>query len=342
MDMMKKLLSVILFLTLWSSVVSADDNKLYLYDWTEYIPTQLLEKFTEETGIEVVSSTYDSNEEMFDMLSLTGGNGYDLVVPSGYYVGMMAVKKLLRPIDRKKLLNYANLDQSLLGNNPEYGVPYCWGATLLVVDSSKIDPETLKSWKDLLRPEFAGKTLFVDDLRDAFGVALYALGYSINTQEREEIVAAYEWLRKLLPGMKLLDSETIISELSTGNYLAAVVYGADVLTIQQERPEFKAVYPSEGVPLWVDCFAIPRGAKHVDSAYKFIDFMLREDVNRVVVEEIMYSTPNKEVLKGIDEKMRLNRVFNPTPAELGKSVFLDYVGKTQEIYERYWRMLQQQ
>ncbi len=340
--MKKKILGMILLLLALLPVATADDNVLYLYDWTDYIPASLLDKFTQETGIKIIGSTYDSNEEMFEALSVTGGNGYDLVVPSGYYVGMMAAKKLLQPIDRKRLHNYVNLDPALLGNNPEYGVAYCWGTTLLLVDSSKIAPATVNSWNDLLKPEFAGKTLFVDDLRDAFSVALYALGYSINTQERAEIVAAYDWLRQLLPGIKLLDSESIISELNAGAYLAAVVYGADVLTIQKERPEYKAIYPREGVPLWVDCFAIPRGAKHVDSAYKFIDFMLREDVSRVVVDEIMYSTPNKVVLAGIDEKLRLNRVFNPTPAELGKSVFIDYVGKTQEIYERYWRMLRQE
>ena len=332
---------LVLFFICFSLACSADENILYFYNWYDYIPEKIVKQFSEETGIRVISSYYDSNEEMFDTLSLTNGNGYDVVVPSGYFVSMMVQKKLLRKLDLSCLQNYKNLDKLRLGMNPEYSVPYCWGGTLLLVDSSVTDPATIKGWGDLLRPEFSGKILVIDDLRDVFSIALYSLGYSINTRKQAEIAAAYNWLKVLKSRVEFVSSEYISDKIIAEKPALAVVYNGDALTVQKDFPEYVAVFPAEGVPLWLDCFVIPKGAKHVTNAYKFIDFILRTDISKVIVEDIFYSTPSLATLELLDESLRNNRVLIPRRKDIGDSEYIDYVGKSFMIYQRYWKMLKQ-
>ena len=340
--MKSTLLFLILSFMSLSFSCSAEENILYFYNWYDYIPEKIVEQFSQETGIKVISSYYDSNEEMFDTLSITNGNGYDLVVPSGYFVSMMVADNLLRKIDVSKLQNYRNLDKLRLGVNPQYSIPYCWGATVLLIDSEVVDPEKVKSWGDLLRPEFGGKTLIVCDLRDVFSIALSVLGYSINTRKQAEIAEAYNWLKVLKPQVKFVSSENIVDLVTENRPALAVLYNGDALSVQHDLPAYTVVFPQEGVPLWIDCFVIPKGAKHVDNAYKFIDFILRSDISKIIVEEIFYSTPSKTVLELLDESLRENRVLVLKEEDIGDSEFIDYVGKAFAIYERYWKMLNQE
>lgn len=338
---MKKLFILIILLFACCALQArADHNVLYLYNWYDYIPDNVITQFTNETGIEVYYSTYDSNEEMFETLSVTGGNGYDVVVPSGYFVSMMVEKGLLRKIDKSRLTNYDNLDKKRLGANPDYCVPYFWGSTLLIVNSKVIDPESITSWNDLMNPKLAGNILLIDDLRDVFSIALYSLGYSINTQNRDEIRDAYEWLKKLLPFVKHFTSEKVSDLVVNENLAAAIMYNGEALGVQEDKPEYIAVYPKEGVPLWLDCLSIPKGAKNVDNAYKFIDFLLRPDINKVITEEVLYSTPNKVAFELLDDKIKNNKIIYPTDKEIGRSEFLSTVEKALPIYERYWKMLE--
>ncbi len=338
--MMKKLLlSLILLFVFCAPQARADHNVLYLYNWYDYIPDSVIKQFTKETGIEVLYSTYESNEDMFETLSLTGGNGYDVVVPSGYFVSMMVQRGLLRKIDKSRLANYENLDEKRLGANPDYCIPYFWGSTLLLVNSKIIAPENITSWNDLFKPELAGNIFIIDDLRDVFSIALYSLGYSINTQNRDEIRDAYEWLKKLLPLVKNFSSEKIEDTVVNESFAVALMYNGEALGVQKKRPEYIPVYPKEGVPLWLDCLAIPKGAKNVENAYKFIDFILRPDINKVITEEVLYSTPNKAAFELLDAEITDNKIIYPTDNEIGRSEFLGSVEKALPIYERYWKML---
>ena len=144
---------------------SAFANKLYVYNWTDYVPSDLVAQFTKETGVEIIYSTFESNEEMYAKLKLTEntGSGYDLVFPSSYYVNKMIKENMLQPLDKSKLSNLKQVPKHLLNKefDPEnkYSLPYVYGLTGIEVNSDDIDPKTITSWADLWKPEFKHKVL---------------------------------------------------------------------------------------------------------------------------------------------------------------------------------------
>ncbi len=339
MKIITLLVIMLCLVCVFSMPAKAAESVLYVYNWSDYMPQEVLDKFTKETGIRVIYSTYESNEAMYDMVSVTSGNGYDIVVPSGYFVSMMVEDGMLRKLDKGKLSNYKYLDKNRLGSNPDYAIPYCWGSTLMLVNSNYIDSATITSWNDLLKPEFAGKIVMYDDLRDVFSVALYALGYSINTHNIDEIKEAYEWLRRLKPRLQDVKFDTLQSAFENGDAVVGLIYNGIALQLSATVPGLEAIYPKEGVSLWIDCLAIPKGSKNVDNAYKFIDFLLRPEINKMVVEKYYYSTPNVKTFDLLDKELKENNVINPTQQDLGLSVFTDYVGDALPIYEKYWAKL---
>ncbi len=177
----------------------AADKELYFYNWSEYIPNEVLEDFTKETGIKVYYSTYESNESMYAKLK-TQGSGYDLVVPSTYFVSKMRKEGMLQKIDKSKLPHFKDLDPNYL-NKPfdpsnNYSIPYIWGATGIGVNADMMNPNELHSWNDFWDEKWQGQLMMMDDSREVFHIALTKLGYSANTTNPEEIKAAYEELKK--------------------------------------------------------------------------------------------------------------------------------------------------
>ncbi|MGZ8245221.1 extracellular solute-binding protein, partial [Methylomagnum sp.] len=168
-----------------ASLAHAEPPEIRFYNWSDYLPEELLEQFTAETGIRVRYSTYDSNEAMYAKLKLLRGEGYDLAVPSTYYVDKLRKESLLLPLDRAKLPGLKNLDARLLNKSFDpgnaYSLPYMWGSTGIVVNAGKIDPAKVQSWADLWRPEFKRNLLLPNDVREVFFVGLRALGYSGNS-----------------------------------------------------------------------------------------------------------------------------------------------------------------
>ena len=191
---------------------AANTETLNLYNWSEYMPQEILDGFTKETGIQVNYTTFDSNEAMYAKLKLLDDSSqYDLAIPSTYYVEKMAKEGLLQELDKSKLSNFKNLDTSFTNTkvDPEnkYSIPYMWGSTGLAINGDVIDPATVNSWNDLWRPEYKGQVMLMNDMREVFGMALLTLGYSGNSSNPEEIKAAYQKLTTLMPNVKTFNSD---------------------------------------------------------------------------------------------------------------------------------------
>lgn len=345
------LLGVLYALVLCASVMAppaqaAPANKnagqVIVYNWSEYIPQDVLDKFTEETGIKVVYSTFEANEAMYAKLKLLRGKGYDVVVPSGYFVQIMAQNKLLQALDLSKIPNIANIDDRMRGLEFDpanrYSVPYMWGAAGLAYNKKYI-PTPLTKWADLLRPEFKGKIILTDDLRDAFSLALRARGITINTRKQEEIAQGFEFLTALKPSVRIFDVTAIKQALISGEVWLGPIWNGDFLVAREENPDLEYVFPEEGAVLWVDNFAIPSGAENLENAYAFINFMLRPEVAKRAIEEYKYSSPNREAIKLLSQEMRDNRILNPGPEELKNAEFTASVGEALSIYEKFWERL---
>lgn len=342
-----KLIWVAVLATLLTTACSDNSGgtgeKVVIYNWTEYIPEDVLRQFTRETGIQVEYATYESNEAMYSKLKLLDGKGYDLAVPSTFFVERMHKEGLLQPIDKSLLSNYRNLDPAHLNKpydpNNVYSVPYLWGSTSIAVNGDDIDPSSITSWKDLWKPEFAGKLMIMDDVRDNFHVGLRVAGFDNNSKDEAEIEAAYQALKSLWPSIKMINSDSPKSPLIKGEVSLGIIWNGEAYMAQPELPNLQYIYPEEGAVLWVDSFVIPKGAENVENAHKFIDFMLRAESARAAIEELGYAAPNIPGRELLDEALRNNKIIFPDNEDIARGSYHQDLGETVLIYERYWERL---
>ncbi|HSX52717.1 MAG TPA: extracellular solute-binding protein [Cellvibrio sp.] len=318
-------------------------QKVVIYNWTEYIPAAVLEQFTKETGIEVEYATYESNEAMYAKIKLMDGKGYDIAVPSTFYVEKMRKEGLIQPIKKELLKNYGNLDANMMNKpydpNNDFSVPYLWGATSIAVNNKDVDASKITKWADLWKPEYAGKLMIMDDVRDNFYVGLRVAGFQNNSTNEEEIKAAYEKLKALWPSIKVINSDSPKTPLIQGNVSIGAIWNGEAYMAQQEMEDLQYIYPEEGAVLWVDSFVIPKGAANLDNAHKFIDFMLRAESAKAAIEELGYAAPNTAGIALLDEALRTNKTVFPSAEDIAKGSFHQDLGDTVLVYEKYWELL---
>ncbi|WP_242678594.1 ABC transporter substrate-binding protein [Psychrobacter pygoscelis] len=325
---------------------TATGETLNLYNWSEYMPQQIIDGFEEETGIEVNYTTFDSNEAMYAKLKLLDDSSqYDLAVPSTYYVEKMAKQGLLQEIDKSKLTNFNNLDTSFLNTkvDPEnkYSIPYLWGSTGLAINGDVVDPASVNSWSDLWQPDFAGQVMLTNDMREVFGMALMSLGYSGNSTDPNEIKAAYDKLTKLMPGVKTFNSDAARMPYIEGETNVGMIWNGEAVMANDEGlTSLQYKYPREGAILWMDNFVIPKNAAHTDAALKFIDYILRPENAQIISDEIGYATPNKAAREQMPDEIKNNPAIYPDTSILAKSEFQEDVGdEALRIYQQYWDKL---
>jgi spermidine/putrescine transport system substrate-binding protein len=330
-------------LVLLPAMAMAAEKTVYIFNWSEYMPDAVLTRFEKETGIRVVYATYESNEAMYAKVKLLRSGGYDLVFPSTYFVNRMRRDGLLAPLDRNRLPHFKHLDPKLLdkpydpGNR--YSVPYLWGTTAIGVNSRFVDPTTVTSWKDLWRPEFKGKVVLSDDLRETFALALRDLGYSGNTTDPGQIETAYAHLRTLLPSVRLFSSENQKQVFLSLEATIGMIWNGEAYMAAQENPEIRYVYPKEGPLIWLDSMAIPKNAANKDHALAFIDFLCRPEIAKMISEEIGYASPNLAAIGLMDGAVRNNPTVYPPAEVLARGEFQMDVGEAILVYEKFWERL---
>lgn len=318
-------------------------TKVYFCNWSEYIDPTVLDDFAKQTGIQVVYSTYDSNEALYAKMKLTDEGGCDVVVPSTYFISKMAKEGLLAPLDKKLLPNVAHLDPTLMNQDYDKGnavsVPYMWGLSAIAVNSEKIDPKKITAWADLWKPEFKGQVLLLDDVRETFAMALRSLGLSGNTTNPAEIEKAYQRLAALAPNVRKYDSESPKDAYLQGDATIGMLWNGEAYLAQQENPKLVLVYPKEGAVLWIDSLAIPKNAKHVANAHALINFLLAPETGKRNSEAVGYGTPNLAARKLLAPEVANNPVAYPGADVLAKAELQVDIGDAITVYEGYWQKL---
>ncbi len=325
---------------------ATSDVTLNLYNWSEYMPQEILDGFKKETGISVNYTTFDSNEAMYAKLKLLDESSqYDIAIPSTYYVEKMAKEGLLQELDKSKLSNFKNLDTSFINKKVDpdnkYSIPYMWGSTGLAINGDVIDPATVNSWNDLWRPEYKGQVMLMNDMREVFGMSLLTLGYSGNSTNPDEIKAAYDKLTTLMPNVKTFNSDATRMPYIEGETNIGMTWNGEAVMANDEGlTSLVYKYPSEGAILWMDNFVIPKNAKNVDAAHQFIDYLLRPENAKIVSEEIGYASPNLAARELMPESVRNNPTIYPSKEVLAKAEFQEDVGDDAlQVYQRYWDKL---
>lgn len=318
---------------------------LNLYNWSEYMPQEVLDKFEEETGIRVVYTTYDSNEAMYARLRLLNeGAQYDLAVPSTYYVNKMRAEGLLRELDHSKIDGFANLDPELinLDIDPDnaFSVPYLWGTTGLAVNADAIEPGQVTRWEDLWAEQYQGRVMLTNDMREVFHVGLRVLGYSGNSTDPEQIREAYEKLSELMPSVRTFNSDAPRMPYLEGETDVGMIWNGEAVMGREDMPSLEYVYPEEGVIVWLDSFVIPRNSPNPDAAHKFIGFVLRPEISALISEEIGYATPNLAARDLLDDAVASDRTSYPAAEDLENAEFQADIGDDAlQVYTQYWERL---
>ena len=316
-----KVLLAVFILTMFVPVFSAcsnDKQVVNVYNWGEYISDasgviNVLKEFEAETGIKVNYSTYATNEELYSKLK-SGGANYDVVIPSDYMISRLIKEDMLEKINFENVTNYANImdEYKNLDFDPanEYSIPYTWG-TIVLIYNTKYVTKTVDSWDILWDEDYKGKIIMFHNSRDSFGIALKKLGYSLNTTDVEKLEKAAEELKKQKDVLQGYYMDEIFNKMGSEEAYIAPYYAGDALTMMDDNPNLKAVYPKEGTNLFVDSICIPKGAKNKDAAEKFIDFLCRADIAAANSEFIGYSTPNWAAYDLIDEQLKENELTYP-------------------------------
>ncbi|MCW7754873.1 extracellular solute-binding protein [Desulfobotulus sp. H1] len=316
---------------------------LYVYNWSEYMPNAVISLFEKETGIRVIYTTYDANETMYARIKLLDGKGYDLIFPSTYFVDKMRQEGLLMPLDKTRLPGMSNLDPSLLNKpyDPEnrYSIPYLWGSTAIGVHAGMTDASGVSAFEDFWNPIYRGRVMLTNDMREVFGVALHVLGFSGNSTEESEIAAAYEKLRALMPSLRVFAAENQKQVLLSGEAVIGAIWNGEAYMAAEENPDIRYIYPKEGAVFWVDSMVIPKGAANPEAAHRFIDFVLRPEIARMITEEIGYATPNKAAKALLSPEVASNPTVYPDAELVETGEFQTDVGDAILIYQRYWERL---
>ncbi len=253
-------------------------GEVQLYNWTDYIDPKVLETFSKETGIKVVLSTYDSNETLLAKLQ-AGGTGYDVIVPSDYMVKQMIELGLLQEVKPSSFPNGQNIKSNFLDvyfdNGRNYTAPYMYGTTGISVDTTAVKSPP-KSWADFFAvpEEASGKLGILNDQVEVIHAGLRAVG----AKPCSENVADYEKVQTLLkdfkPKVQVINSDGVIDRMGSGEQVMHMQWNGATHRSKLQKSTIAYIYPSDGMTLWQDNFAIPKGAKNVDNAKIFINWMM--------------------------------------------------------------------
>lgn len=306
---MKKLLSLLLSVFLLSSLTGClssnyENGELYIFLPGEYLSDEVVEQFEYEYGIKVSVTTFESNESMYT--KLLGGTVYDILVPSDYMIERLISEKMIQKLDKSLIPNMSVLDEGVLGMDfdpeNEYSVPYFWGNAGICYDTTQIDAEDVESqgWEVMRNTKYKGMIYMYDSIRDSFMMAEKALGYSMNTDDEEEINKAYEWLVQIAKTMDpAYVTDEIIDGLSYGEKAMGFVYSGDAALIISENEDMAFWAPEEGTNYFVDALVIHKDAKNVENAHKFINYIIDYDAAFENAVFVGYTSSNAEVLRDI-------------------------------------------
>ena len=320
-------------------------GELRLYIWSEYIDPAIVKDFEKKFGCKVLIDLYESNEEMTAKLIAGGVSQYDIVVPSGYAVKSMIEQNLLMKIDKSKVPNLKNIDPKFtkLAADPgdAFSVPYQWGTIGIMYRKDKVK-NFVPSWKMIFDDKTLGPFILMDSTREMIGSALIYLGKSLNTTNKDDLLAAAKVLLAAKKDKNFKGFEGGIggkNQIIAGTAAMAVVYNGDAVRGMADNPNAAFVNPVEGGLIWVDSMGITAKAPNADLAHKFIDYILDPKVGAQLSNFNRYPTPNAASIPMIRPEDLKNPAIYPDARTKAKLQFLDDLGKDNRIYDEVWTMI---
>ena len=315
---------------------------LHVYNWGEYTGENVISDFEAQTGAKVIMDIFDSNEQMY--IKVANGESYDVLVPSDYMIQRLIQEDLLQKLDHEKLGDTLDvLDPDILGlpydPKNEYSIPYFWGTVGIVYDKTIVDEEDLKKegFNIFLDQKYRGNLYLYDSERDSFMMALKALGYSMNTENPEELEAAYQWLVQVVQTMDPeIVTDEIIDNMAQGRKALGLIYSGDAAYVMSENENMGFYLPKSGTNIWSDSMVIPKNAKNVDLAHAFISYISHYEASMNNSSYVGYTSPNLEVKSELaqGEYQEIN-AYTPRSGYKKDEVF-EYNEQTRKVIADLW------
>jgi putrescine transport system substrate-binding protein len=336
----------------------SNERIVNVYNWTDYIAPTVIDDFTKETGIKVRYDTFDSNDTLETKL-LAGKSGYDVVVPSAYFLERQIKAGVFQKLDKQKLPNLANLwpeiTERLAKYDPgnQYAVNYMWGTTGIGYNVAKARAALggdgkIDSWDIVFKPENLSKfkdcgVHMLDSSDDILAAALYYLGLDPNTTKEADLQKAADLMMTIRPYVRKFHSSEYVNALASGEICLVVGFSGDIKQSQKRAAEAKNgvdiayVIPKEGAQLWFDNLAIPRDARNVDAALAFINYLQKPEVAAKNSNFISYANGNLASQKFIDKAILDDRSIYPDAAMMNRLYTINaHDQKTQRLMNRLW------
>lgn len=326
------------------STKTTSTGSLKVYNWGEYMDPQVLELFEKETGISVTYDEYETNESMYPIIA-KGAADYDLICPSDYMIQKMSDEGLLEPINWSRIPNAKNIDDQYFefargyDENNTYSMPYLWG-TVGILYNKKMVKGPIDSWGVLWDTRYQDDILMQKSVRDAFGVVLKYLGYSLNTTDEAQLDEAKQKLleQKHSGVVQAYVVDEVRDKMIAGEAAMGVIYSGEALTCMEENEDLAYVIPKEGSNLWMDNFAIVKGAKNKENAEKFLNFLCRPEIMKMNFEYITYSVPSSKARELLPDEYKNSTIAFPALDSLKNCEVLKYVGKDGDsLYNQKWK-----
>lgn len=329
---------------------SNDNGEVNIYMWSEYISSDVISAFEEETGITVNMSYMSTSEEAAAKITSGGGSEYDIVMPCDADMTGLIEGGYLEEMNLDNIPNWENLGDAYKNRefdpDNKYAMPYLMNY-VYVVYNKETCPVEITKYEDLLDPQLKGQIASVTGQRNLFPIALVALGYDPNSTDEGEIGEAYEWLQKLMPNIAGLDSDSAETMLINGAASVGFFFDGQAARAFEEMGTDKLAVAklTDPIQLGVDEMVIPKGAKNKENAEKFLNYILDADNCAANLQGMMeeygsyYTCPNSAAV----EKMPTEYKEAPAidiPQNMKDNYFLQLdIGDAAKVYDSYWTKL---
>ncbi len=318
-------------------------NTLTVLNYGKYLEPEILDMFEEETGIKVEYEEYITPENMYTKYK-AGAIDYDLICTSDYMIEKLIQENEVLEMDYNKIPLAENLEQTYFdfskSFDPEnkYTLPYFFGTVGILYNKDMVDEIKVDSWDILWDKEYSGKIIMADSVRDSFMVALKRLGYSLNTSEEDKLREAQKLLIEQKPMVYSYLVDEAQDEMIAENAAMAVVYSGEAGYALEYNDKLAFSVPKEGSNMWIDSWFIPKSAKHMENAEKFLNFLCREDIAMLNFDYVYYATPNTQVKAALEPALQENTTIFPSKEILDNCEVLKPLDdETTMKYNLYWK-----
>ncbi|MEM6424105.1 MAG: spermidine/putrescine ABC transporter substrate-binding protein [Cyanobacteria bacterium P01_D01_bin.128] len=327
------------------SAAGGDSDTLHIYTWANYTDDDMLARFTEKTGYNVIVDTFESNEVMLARMTGGGGDVYSIIYPSDYVVQEMVDLGLLSELDLTQVTGLDNLLDNWKdpGYDPgnAHSIPFAWGTSGLLYNRTVLtDPPT--DWDYLWdnQDDLARRITLLDDVRETLGAVLKSLGYSYNSNNPDEIEEAYERLSELRPAIASFMTSGYEDALLGGDLSVVMAYSSDAAVVIEENADFEYIVPESGTSVWTDTIVIPSAAPNSAAAYEWINFILEPGATAKAVERLYFATPNANAIEMLPDEIKSNDdVFPPNEVIARCEGIAPLEEETEELFDRYWTQI---